>query len=220
MKNLHPENSRQKERGSVLFYILIGVVLFAALSYTVSGMMRGGDATMINEERSKLLAGEILDYARTMKQAAQQMRISNGCDDDSIRFINNQTAGYGASVDTACDLFVTTGGDTNYITPNNDYGSGTEWIFTGDNDVAGVGSTAPDLIMVLQNLNTAICNEINNQTGVAAITNDTDGVSYTKFTGTYTASETVDIVGEFRAGCVNDTTTGGNNIFYQVLLTR
>ena len=65
MKNSHPENSsynnRQKERGSVLFYILIGVVLFAALSYTVSGMMRGGDATMITEERSRLLAGEILD---------------------------------------------------------------------------------------------------------------------------------------------------------------
>lgn len=232
MKKSHQENNRENERGSVLFYILIAVVLFAALSYTVGGMMRGGDATMITEERSKLLAGEILDYARSIRQAIQHMKISNGCQDTDFRFINNITAGYGASVDTACDVFSPSGGDVNYIAPNNDYGAGTEWIFSGNIAVNDLGDaiTEPELAMILPNINPNICQEINNNIGLSTTPNPLPGLSsltMTKFTGAFLfqdhlggalANHSTQHDGQ-RVFCFEETDTG-DFFFIQVLLPR
>lgn len=215
-KNKH----RQSESGNVLFYILIAVVLFAALNFTVGNMMRGGNADMIGEEQAKLYAGEILDYARILKQGVQEMRINSGCNDSDIRFVASQTTGYGASVNNNCDIFHPSGGDVNYVPPNNDYGTGTEWLFVGANTVAGVGTASPDLVAILQNVNPQICTAINDKLGVAAITDDTDGVAYSKFTGTYASSEQIDVTGNQSAACMNDTTTGGGNFFFQTILVR
>lgn len=52
------QNYRKGERGNVLIYILIAIALFAALSYTVGNMMRGGNADMIDEENASLYAGK------------------------------------------------------------------------------------------------------------------------------------------------------------------
>ena len=68
-----------KEKGSALFIILIAVVLFAALAYAVSQMMRGGNPNTINIEQSRLAGNEILAYAQSMRQGAQNIKISNGC---------------------------------------------------------------------------------------------------------------------------------------------
>jgi len=235
MKNLHPENSsynnRQQERGSVLFYILIGVVLFAALSYTVSGMMRGGNTDMIGEEQAKLYASEILDYARVIRQAMQNVRISNGCQDTEIRFVNNVTTGYGASVRPACDIFDPAGGDARYVPPIDKWGAGTEWIFSGRTPVLGIGTNdgtpnASDLTIVLSDINLSVCKEINNKSGIQ---NPSDNPpidvgsmdASTKFTGTYnTASEynAPEINGKMY-GCLQNAAQT-SNIFYQVLIAR
>ena len=218
---IKPKTSiRKNERGNVLFYILIAVVLFAALNFVVGNMMRGGNAEMVGEEQAKLYAGEILDYARVMKQAIQDMRISNECTDTEIRFVDSQTTGYGTSVRSDCDVFDPGGGDTNYVPPIERYGTATEWLYVGSNTVDGLGTASPDLLIILTNLNEQICNEINNKLGIAAIIDDTDGVDYTKFTGTYASTEQVDITNANPSGCMNDTTTGGGYFFFQALLPR
>jgi hypothetical protein len=52
----------RSESGNALFYILIGVVLFAALGMAVSSSMRGGgNAEAIQEDRAKILSDELLN---------------------------------------------------------------------------------------------------------------------------------------------------------------
>ena len=72
------------EKGSVIFIILIAIILFAALGYAVSNMMRG--PSNIGNETAGIYASEILTYAQSVREAVHMMRISNGCDDSQISF--------------------------------------------------------------------------------------------------------------------------------------
>ncbi|HBR68150.1 MAG TPA: hypothetical protein DEA55_02115 [Rhodospirillaceae bacterium] len=115
-------NSGQK--GSALFIILIAVALFAALGYAVSNMMRGG-STNIGEETAALRADEIIEYGRKMREAVQNIRISNNCTVTQISFENATVAGYtnaGAPGDDTCNVFEQAGGGLTYIVPE------TRWL--------------------------------------------------------------------------------------------
>ena len=220
MKTVSSQSQQRKtERGSALFIILIAVVLFGALSYTVAGMMRGGSADAISEERAKVLAADILNYGRAIKQAVQNVRISGECDPEDIRFINNVTTGYGTSVRAECDVFDPAGGDANYVVPSDDLGTGTEWLLIGSNIVDGVGTAAPDLIMILQNINLAVCNAVNESSGITALGTDA-AIDFTKFTGTFASTQTIDSAASNSFGCLDYVNSGNNYFFYQVLIPR
>lgn len=212
------KKNRSGERGNVLFYILIAVVLFAALGFTVSNMMRGGNADMIGEENAGLYAGEILDYGRIMRQAVQDMRISNGCTDAEIRFIDSSLTGYGTSVRSECDLFNPSGGDVNYTAPHESI-TASDWLFIGTNIVDGVGTNAPDLIALLPGITQSVCNAINERTGITALGADSD-IDFTPFAGTYNGTQTLDSADSHTHGCLNYDNSGDNYFFYQVLISR
>lgn len=77
---------RQSERGSVLFFILIGVALFAALSYAVTSSLRdsgGGAKTAANEEKMSLALTELRTTVVETRTAIQ-MIVSNGYAVDEI----------------------------------------------------------------------------------------------------------------------------------------
>mgnify|MGYP001627748138 FL=1 len=223
-KILHTQHTprrrnRESERGNVLFYILIAVVLFAALSYTVGNMMRGGNAEMIAEENASLYAGEILDYGRVMRQATQDMRISNGCDDAQISFTRESGDAYEhTSEDVNCQLFNPDGGDVNYTPPHESI-TASDWVFTGTNIADGVGTTAPDLIALLPDLTLPVCNAINERTSITALGADAD-IDFTPFTGTYAGTQTLDAADSHTHGCLNYDNSGDNYFFYQVLISR
>ena len=232
MKNFQKRNNnkRKNESGNVLFYILIAIVLFAALSFVVGGMMRGGNADMIGEEQAKLFAGEILDYARVVRQAVQDVRISNGCTDTEIRFVNNVTSGYGTSVRSACDIFDPAGGDVRYAPPVDKWGAGTEWIFANNLNLAGYGAGGtPDLIMVLSDVNLTVCNAINQKLGHSFTSPPAEtALSTGKFTGTWAgagAALNCDPIGNcsgLLSACINALNYNGaqSYIFYQALIPR
>lgn len=212
-------NNRQGERGNVLFYILIAVVLFAALSFVVGNMMRGGNADMIAEENANLYAGEILDYGRVMRQAVQDMRISNGCEDTNISLTRESGDAYEhTSENVNCQLFSASGGDVNYTAPHDSI-TASDWVFTGTNIVGGVGTAAPDLIALLPDIAQSICNAINERTGITALGADAD-IDFTPFTGTYTGTQTLDSAAAHTHGCLNYDNSGDNYFYYQVLISR
>lgn len=211
---------RHAERGNVLFFIFIAIILFAALSFTVGNMMRGsGGAEKISEEKAALLATEILGYGRAMRQAIQDMKISNGCRNEDIRFVDTQTTGYGTSVRSECDVFDPAGGDINYIAPSAEMGTGTEWLFVGSNIVDGVGTTAPDVVMILQNINQTVCDAINEQSGITTPGSDST-INFTKFTGSFASTETMNDANGQMFGCLNFANSGDNLFYYQVLIAR
>lgn len=198
LRSRHSQNPAcpipEPERGSAIFLILIGIVMFAALSFVVGGMLRGGNTDMIDEEKAKLYAGEILNYARAIRSATQHMKISNGCSDVEISFerppFNGSDSCYVNPNNTdnySCFVFHKDGGNITYMEPPQGSTSDETALFdfTGCNTghyffdirrhVKKIGNDGPfnsetgnDILVRLQ-VNKAVCTAINKK-----ISNTTD----------------------------------------------
>ncbi|MCE7887765.1 MAG: hypothetical protein DYH13_09745 [Alphaproteobacteria bacterium PRO2] len=217
-----------KEKGSVLFILLIAVVLFAALAYAVARMMQGGNPDIINVEQSRLAGNEILAYAQSMRQAAQTIKISNGCADMDISVENGAVAGYThTSVATDnCKLFHSDGGGLVYQPPVAEWLDDSispapalrgQWYFPANTCVpetgsagAGCESDSADneaIIAVLPYIKKQLCIQINNLLGVTnpggnppVETGNGWTAGNTKYTGAQADAETLDQAGKM-AGC-------------------
>ncbi|NCT41368.1 MAG: hypothetical protein GW778_06890 [Alphaproteobacteria bacterium] len=220
---------RRGERGSALFFILIGVALFAALGYVVSDMMRGGNTDIIGEERAKLYAGEISDYGRSIRQAVQMLRISNGCKDTEISFENNILATYAnpnSPSDEQCNVFSKKGAGSHYISLDpkwldSNHSSATYYdkiFITGNICILGVGSATDaacntngtsdeSLILFIPFVKEEICKELAKNSGVLTPNNNIPKEDYatwsisTYFTGSYAEANSIS----------NDSTSGGGD---------
>lgn len=211
---------KRRERGNVLFLILIAVALFAALGFAVSNILQSGNPATIAGEQARVFAGEVMDYGRNMRQAVQNVRISNGCRDTEISFENVIETGYVNGANTECQIFSPDGGAMSWVSPASGINDGSEWIFTGTNHVDDIGSAATELVMILRNINSNICDSINNVSGITALGSDS-GIDFTKFTGTYTATQVLDSAADNQAGCLNHDNSGTDEpFFYQVLISR
>lgn len=81
-----PANTRA-DSGNALFLILIGVALFAALSYAVTQTGRGGSST--SKEQVILLSGRISDYAASLESAVNRMPLINKVNAYDLYFNQN-----------------------------------------------------------------------------------------------------------------------------------
>lgn len=238
---------RHAQRGNVLFYILIAIALFAALSYAVSQMMRSGDVNMVSEQTAKLYASDILSYARSVQKAVRGLRI-DGCDETDISFANSTLSGYAhtPAVDDSCKVFDSDGGGMTYIAPASDWLDSTEsardlygeYYFPAEGCVDLVGSSTEDchtsgddtgeLMMVLPWLSLATCQQINSELGYGTSidVNTSDCWEYGtngKFTGTYSEDKRWgNASNDGRPAqcvqCTGDPNSGYH--FYQVLIAR
>ncbi len=226
------------QNGNVLIIILIAVALFAALSFAVSNMIRGNES--IEREKSSIYASEILTYAKSLKEAVQMIKISNGCSDEDISFENSVLSGYEHSPATTnkCKIFHASGGGLSYIKPNIDVNDGIDWIFTGDNDGFNIGSqcnfaSCSDLIAILPDISLEVCKDINKKLNISPlnnyITQEDDSFSTLKFQGSYSYNNRISDSSSYKAldgkysGCFegNDTPqSSGKYYFYQILLAR
>ncbi len=226
------------EKGNVLIIIFIAIALFAALSYTVANMMRGGSD--IGREKSSIYAAEILTYAQSLKEAVQMLRISNACEDEDISFESNLLSGYEHSpiASNNCKIFHPDGGGVSYIKPNEDANDGLDWIFTGDNDGYNIGTSCnaascADLIAIMPEISLEICKAINKKLNISSannyMTQEDDAFSVVKFQDTYSYSERLSDSAIFMAldgkysGCLEGKDTpqsAGEYYFYQILLAR
>ncbi|MCB1783739.1 MAG: hypothetical protein KDI13_07050 [Alphaproteobacteria bacterium] len=218
------------QRGSVLFYILIAIVLFAALSYAVANMMRG-NPEMLGSEKARVYADDIIAYAAAVRTAVQDLKISNGCAESDISFSNNFVSGYAHSpvVSNTCKVFELDGGGIGWYAALTDVNGALDWVFTGANKVPDVGIDAnPDLVMILPEVKKNLCLAINAKLGIPDVSGDaptdTDDISSTKFTGSYAASAQIGQTTHFSgklAGCFKNTVPNPDTYnFYQVLVVR
>jgi hypothetical protein len=217
-----------KEKGSALFIILIAVVLFAALAYAVAEMMRGGNPNTINVEQSRLSGNEILAYAQSMRQAAQNIKISNGCADMDISVENGAVAGYTHSplASDNCKLFHNDGGGLVYQPPVAEWLDDSispapalrgQWYFPANTCVPDTGSAASGcesdsadneaIIAVLPYIKKQLCIQVNNLLGVdnpggnpPVETSNAWTAGNAKYTGAQADAETLDQTGKM-AGC-------------------
>jgi hypothetical protein len=223
------------ESGSSLMFILVAVVLFAALTYAISRSDSG--AKNLSEERVRLVATEIIDTGNRLAETAARLRLK-GTTPDVISLENGAVAGYVNAACTAdtCKVFAFAGGGLEWEEPSPDANNGENWGYTGDVAVENIGTTAADLVVFLPNLPLTVCDKINKMLGLPSAPNPPPmeaGGTIDKFTGSYNGIP-VSFNNAFldgqKSGCAKLSTAQGTAIdgaplaniyaFYQVLLVN
>lgn len=179
---------RQPQSGSVFFYILVGVVLFGALAFTITRGMRGSSSDGMTERKISLASGEIISMAQTFVRGVDQLR-QTGLSEDDLCYDNGAASNASheayisaaACADDTKKLFHSRGAavsapyvDTAWLdqrfSEKDGYG---EWIFSSENSVNGVGAQqdaagelAVDVIAHLNYLKPAVCKNINKDLGL------------------------------------------------------
>ena len=219
---------RAHENGNVLWFILLAVALLAALTIVLgrssSTVDQSGDV-----EQQTVKVSQILRYAKSIEAAVQEMRLrdvsendisfwhdsdGNGTEDASDDYFNANCT------ETTCKIFDAGGAGLVYTSPPSGVSSSTDWLFVATNDVTDVGTTNTDLILILQDVRTSICAQINRMLDVSYGGTESD-VDFTEFTGTYTATEAIDLANGQEAGCIDYDNAGSTEpFFYHVLHKR
>lgn len=229
MNNHH----RTNERGSVIFFIFLGIALFGALSYAFTHSMNtSSNPERLAEDKLSLHATEVLNYGRTIKLAIKDMRISYGCDDTDISFANNFSSDYDHSpaAPEDCQVFNTNGGGLTWSNPPENISDSDAYIFSGRLTITDIGTTDPELTMILPNVSELFCNVINEMLDLDEPQDDAFNAAILNnhFTGIYTNLGSIGTTGTghamydgVHAGCVyNDQAGVEDYVFYQVLLAR
>ncbi|MCE7886967.1 MAG: hypothetical protein DYH13_05625 [Alphaproteobacteria bacterium PRO2] len=234
---MRPNNhlSRNGERGNVFLFILLGVILFAALAFAISRGFRSDTTTAISQRKAELMAVDVLGYAQRLERAVDRVR-RNGCSESDISFENATVAGYEHTpvVDDKCKIFNPAGGGLSWQTPPSGANNENPWFF-GDNRIANFASTEnmgtvkSELVLLLPNVNNTLCNLLNTKTNKLAVWESGGGHNSTvKFTGAFPAATNGINRGNNwpvpSAGCFCDTTgactDNSPRYFYYVLLVR
>lgn len=217
------------ESGNVFLFILIGVVLFAALGFSVSRGFRSNTTSTLSKREAALAAADIFDYAQKVERAVNLVR-RRGCSENEISFENDIVSGYDYSTRDECKIFGSTGGSISWTSPATGVNDGSEWVFTGATCIAdlGTGATGCDsdtdtsneeLFILLGDVDDMVCDRINNSLSISSIPTDTGGgLSSTKFIGDFAdGTEIILSGGPYSSACFSD---GSDNYFYTVILAR
>ena len=152
----------RSQRGNVLIYILIAIVLFGALIFAVSSSIRGGMDTG-EQEKSRLAAGALMEYSDQAKVAVQRMKL-DGTPTASLSFLRPGEAGYTTAPHTA-KVFHPEGGGLPYKTNWQDLDdssapTSTAVVAIVRNVVQGVGSTAEDIVFSVSHIGSDACSRL------------------------------------------------------------
>ncbi len=231
-------NERINEHGSVFYIIMLGIVLFAAISTVVVQSGKGGTSA-ISDEKAEIYAAELIQYGASVAAAAKRIQMVNECTDEQISFETPDSVTYdnpNAPDDERCHVFDVNGGRISYTRQFENKTLALE--FSGTTEVKDIGSTCAqascsDLIMTVMNLTSkAVCEKINKKLGVAMVNGDIPkypGVSSPVFTGAYSYGSrtfggdapSITLAGK-KAACYFDTNSAATSPygFYTVLLAR
>ncbi len=236
------------QSGSVFFIILLGIMMFAALSYAVLQGSRNS-TSMMGQDQAKLMAQDIATYANTIVGAVQKLKLS-GCTDLQMSFTNTVwLLGSGTAVhptshnaaapgDGSCAVFATTGGKVNAMnapaksfftaTPSNtDPALGAFRV--SPIVMPGVGTGEPDLVLVMPWVERTTCMSINTLNGVSNETSTPPQAvesNIVLYTGTYptvtpdTLASNTKTAGQTSYCVTDNSNTLGSDRFYRVLIAR
>ena len=171
------------QNGNVLFYILLCIVLFAALGYAFSQGRTGG--SNISDQKAQLYAAEIINYGNQLRSAMSKLKL-RGCAESKYNFANSEyktvanaainSSNSNAPADKSCDLFEAQNGGSivPYVVPEEALikASSTGWTrghggvrirqVTGSGTNGSAGTTsANDIIFTLSFIDTNVCRKIN-----------------------------------------------------------
>lgn len=238
--------ARSIESGNVLFFILLAVGLFAALTFAISSGDRGGGG--IEKSRARVVANDIISFGGAISSAVEQIR-QEGFSENDISFAHSELSGTYGTYDSTppVEVFNPRGGGVTFAVPGGRYVTG-DPIFSATNDVRNVGTrcadgtcsnctsvgnpACADLIMFLPLNSLDVCEGINSILEVGEDTANMGTLSSsfneTLFAGTFSYQRPIESTGAENiyngenAGCFLGSTGGQDGIYYyyHVLLAR
>lgn len=219
-----PQNKNSNtESGNAFFIVLLGVVLFSALMFTVSRSgQQGGDN--LSKKQAEVAVVDIIDYAQRLERAVNRIMLRGRFSETDISFDNGTDYANGNCAVAACEVFNPGGGAASWRSPPPNI-STSSWIINGENRVPDIGSDAnADLVILLPGLSLDVCRKINDRLGV---TNpggnpptDGNGINTDLFDGTFANSAIIGASADLsrtHAACFSN---GGDYTFYSVLYER
>lgn len=239
-------SNRTAESGSVIYWIFIAIALFAALSFTVSRISRGGNTGQM-AELDRLRATDIMQYAGAVQRSIRSMRI-NGVDESDLCFDapawGHTDYDFPACDDDANRLFSAEGGSVSFQEGVADwYDSGVTlaqdggtWVFSAryevqdagtDSGAAGTVAANADLLIATGPVKLEICEALNQLLNYDPAPPLVAGSTYNElatneFAGTFSnGGGRIGAMGRER--CVGEDDGGGNAthyFYYKVILAR
>ena len=202
------------QKGSAFIYILIAIVAFAALSYSIT---RDSRSTGNFSQDATFAANDIMQYGTRLENAVEVL-VSTGTDIRQISFENSAVAGYANAAATDKNkVFHAAGAGVTYMAPEADwldpahsaktfYG---QWYFAANVCVPYMGSggttcnsdgssNTEDIVVFLPYIKKDICLNINRRMDIAPCATDDPcddsagnmwTVANTKFTGSFADGE-------------------------------
>ncbi|MEM7680103.1 MAG: hypothetical protein AAF182_03775 [Pseudomonadota bacterium] len=76
---------RKSQEGNIFLIVLVGIVLFAGLSFTISRSMRSESVSKISDREVRLASTEIIEYGARIERAVSRLR-RKGCSENEISF--------------------------------------------------------------------------------------------------------------------------------------
>lgn len=184
------------ESGSILVYILLGIVLLGVLTVALRQTNSGG-SNDIDKEKMILKAGQVQKDASALATAVNEL-LANGISEADIRFAHDDApTEYGNITNTpANQIFGKEGAKATYKNPPDGINDGSPWEFFASSRIIQVGSDRAELIAVVPNVTEAFCKAIDTQLGFNPATQPTDvstgtspdcvmGASSDRFDGTF-----------------------------------
>lgn len=222
--NNNISNARRTESGSVIWFILLAVVLLAGLTMTIS---RSSDTVEQSgdRERARVIASDIMRYAKGLEQAISKMRMS-GISENEISFENSFISGYenARCTTTSCLLFDEEGGGLVYREPEDMWLDGAfngedhynTLLFSGNACIQNIGNYGEtpgsctgstsnlELMMFIPFIKEYVCLEVNRMAdfgtgGADPLIDDSTAwngtVSNARFTGVFGNATDIDTSG-------------------------
>lgn len=169
----------------MFFYILLAVILFATLAYTISRSIRGNASNALTQRQAEIAAAEIMDYGAQVAREVDRLRRNNISETDidfyADKFLKHTPTASRWNPNPNCSsddcrMFHSAGGKM-HETTFEDYANPLGLPFSSSHPKGGhpsfhrvsvetAGTDAEDLIMNIVNIKEEVCNIINSKLGV------------------------------------------------------
>lgn len=166
-KSLFFRRSRAAQAGNAMIYVLIAIVLFAALSLIVARQGDDSESSALSTQRANIVAAQLIATSMQLKQGVDQMLYS-GSNADTLDFVTpDDEPAFSAGTNQADKVFHPAGGGiilqpipsdaVNQVSAD----PPARWYIGRFLNVEWTSTTAEDVIMVAHQVNEQVCRSIN-----------------------------------------------------------
>jgi hypothetical protein len=156
---------RAQEAGNALIYVLIAIVLFAALGFSLARQTRNSGTNEIDEARAQIYATDFMAYSAQVRSVVEQM-IYSGTDIDDLDFTLPGKPGY-STPPHINKVYHPQGGGLSPVTLpdkakhqiSDKYPS--RWYLDNFNNVGWTKTSATDVILTAHQIAKPVCEKIN-----------------------------------------------------------